>query len=77
MIHSFEIETAADVDKAVESLKSVKTELIKALWKTDQCHLKGCARRFAVRPSGKPRQYCTNSHRVMAHRKRKNEVVSQ
>lgn len=35
-----------------------------------ECEYEGCYNSFTVRPSGKPQQYCSNSHRVMAHRKR-------
>lgn len=38
------------------------------------CQRAGCDRMFVDRPSGKPRRYCSNSHRVMAHRARKKKL---
>lgn len=47
------------------------SDMLEERWGIGKCSLEGCDNIFMTRPSGKPRQYCTDSHRVMAHRKRK------
>lgn len=54
--------------------REIITELCRMLRERREisgCHHDKCNNIFVVRPSGKPQKYCSNSHRVMGYRKRK------